>query len=76
MWLDSKAVNCPQKWGNFSLMQLCGLMRSAGLMRLCGLMRSAGLTRLCGLMRSAGLMQLCGPTPPSEETIKSRKSRD
>ena len=18
MWLDSKAVNCPQKWGNFS----------------------------------------------------------
>ena len=19
MWLDSKAVNCPQKWGNFSL---------------------------------------------------------
>ena len=19
MWLDSKAVNCPQKWGNFNL---------------------------------------------------------
>ena len=19
MWLDSKAVNCPQKWGNFTL---------------------------------------------------------
>ena len=19
MWLDSKAVNCPQKWGNFSI---------------------------------------------------------
>ncbi len=19
MWLDSKAVNCPQKWGNFML---------------------------------------------------------
>ena len=22
MWLDSKAVNCPQKWGNFTLEQL------------------------------------------------------
>ncbi len=22
MWLDSKAVNCPQKWGNFSWSQL------------------------------------------------------
>ena len=22
MWLDSKAVNCPQKWGNFALREL------------------------------------------------------
>ena len=21
MWLDSKAVNCPQKWGNFNYRQ-------------------------------------------------------
>ena len=30
MWLDSKAVNCPQKWGNFNdaLMVALGLLRS------------------------------------------------
>ncbi len=28
MWLDSKAVNCPQKWGNFILLQLQGLLAS------------------------------------------------
>ena len=28
MWLDSKAVNCPQKWGNFSLIRRAAI-RSA-----------------------------------------------
>ena len=25
MWLDSKAVNCPQKWGNFKQRFLVGI---------------------------------------------------
>ena len=28
MWLDSKAVNCPQKWGNFRV-TLWGLLGAA-----------------------------------------------
>ncbi len=34
MWLDSKAVNCPQKWGNFTVLLSTVLL--AILPRLCG----------------------------------------
>ena len=30
MWLDSKAVNCPQKWGNFKVSFLGKLTRAHG----------------------------------------------
>ena len=34
MWLDSKAVNCPQKWGNFIPLLLSPLVRADILMAL------------------------------------------
>ena len=36
MWLDSKAVNCPQKWGNFSscIIRVSGWYRSRGQVKL------------------------------------------
>ena len=29
MWLDSKAVNCPQKWGNFKVTSRSSLIATA-----------------------------------------------
>ena len=33
MWLDSKAVNCPQKWGNFIVKQ--HVERADNVVRMC-----------------------------------------
>ena len=29
MWLDSKAVNCPQKWGNFIISRINDSVRES-----------------------------------------------